>query len=39
MMGVYGFGTTHAKTLILHKENPNLGRKVQVIIVKEKLGF
>lgn len=39
MKGVYGVGTTHAKTLILHKENPMMGRKIQVIIVKEKLGF
>lgn len=39
MKGVYGVGTTHAKTLILHKENPMMGRKIQVIIVNEKLGF
>jgi L-lactate utilization protein LutC len=39
MNKVYGFGTTHAKTLILHQENPMLGRKVRVIIVKEHLGF
>ncbi|WKZ30412.1 MAG: lactate utilization protein [Candidatus Dojkabacteria bacterium] len=39
MKGVYGMGTTHAKTLILHKENPFMGRKITVIIVKEKLGF
>lgn len=39
MKGVYGYGTTHAKTLILHKENPNMGRKVLVILVKENLGF
>jgi len=39
MMGVYGVGTTHAKSLILHKENPMMGRKIYVIIVKEKLGF
>lgn len=39
MMGVYGIGTTHAKTLILHKENPMMGRKIYVILVKEKLGF
>lgn len=39
MKGVYGFGTTHAKTLILHQENPGMGRKVHVIIVKESLGF
>jgi len=39
MKEVYGFGTTHAKTLILHKENPMMGRKVQIIIVNEHLGF
>lgn len=36
---LYGVGTTHAKTLILHRENPMLGRKVYVIIVQESLGF
>lgn len=39
MKEVYGFGTLHAKTLILHKENPALGRKVHVIFVEEDLGF
>ncbi len=39
MKGVYGVGTTHAKTLILHKENPMMGRKIYVIVVNEKLGF
>jgi L-lactate utilization protein LutB len=39
MKKVYGFGTTHAKTVILHKENPMMGRKVNVVIVKEVLGF
>jgi hypothetical protein len=39
MKGVYGFGTLHAKTLILHKENPALGRQVHVIFVEEDLGF
>lgn len=39
MKGVYGVGTTHAKSLILHKENPMMGRKIHVILVKEKLGF
>lgn len=39
LMGVYKMHTTYAKTLILHKENPNLGRKVLVILVKEDLGF
>jgi L-lactate utilization protein LutC len=39
MKEVYGYGTLHAKTLILHKENPALGRKVHVVIVNERLGF
>ncbi|MBI5004228.1 lactate utilization protein [Candidatus Kaiserbacteria bacterium] len=39
MKEAYGFGTTHAKTLILHRENPSMGRKVNVIIVDETLGF
>lgn len=39
MKKVYGFGTTHAKTLILHKENAMMGRKIHVIIVNESLGF
>lgn len=39
MKEVYGFGTLHAKTLILHKENPGMGRKVHVLFVKEDLGF
>ena len=39
MKGLYGQGTMHAKTLILHRENPKYGRKVRVIIVKENLGF
>ena len=39
MKDAYGFGTTHAKTLILHKENPSFGRKIHVVIVDEKLGF
>lgn len=39
MQKVYGFGTTYAKTVILHKENPMMGRKVLVILVKENLGF
>jgi L-lactate utilization protein LutB len=34
-----GYGTLHAKTLILHKENPAMGRKVHVILVNEDLGF
>ena len=39
MKGVYGFGTFHAKTLILHKENPAMGRSIHVILVNEVLGF
>ena len=39
MKGVYGFGTLHAKTLIMHKENPAIGRKIHVLFVKEDLGF
>lgn len=39
MNKVYGFGTFHAKTLILHKENPAMGRRIIVLLVKEKLGF
>lgn len=39
MKSAYGYGTMLAKTLILHKENPAMGRKVYVIIVNEKLGF
>ena len=35
----YGINTTWAKTLILHRENPMMGRKVKVLIVKENLGF
>jgi len=39
LMSVYNTHTTHAKTLILHKENSMMGRKITVILVKEKLGF
>ena len=39
MKEAYGYGTTHSKTLILHKENPAMGRKVHVLIVEEDLGF
>jgi LUD domain len=35
----YGYGTLLAKELILHAENPKMGRKVHVIFVDEKLGF
>ncbi len=39
MKKVYGFGTLRAKTLILHKENQAMGRKVHVLLVEENLGF
>jgi hypothetical protein len=39
MKAAYGFGTMRAKTLILHKENPPMGRKVHVLLVEEQLGF
>ena len=35
----YKSHTMKNKTVILHSENPYMGRKVHVIIVKEKLGF
>lgn len=34
-----GYGTTESKTLILHRENPAIGRNVHVLIVNESLGF
>ncbi len=39
IQALYKIDTTYAKTLILHKENPSLGRKVHVLLVEEKLGF
>jgi L-lactate utilization protein LutC len=39
MKKAYGFGTAHSKTLILHKENPMMGRKVRIIFVNQHLGF
>lgn len=39
MKEVYGYGTMHMKTLILHGENPAIGRNVHVIFVDEVLGF
>lgn len=39
MKEAYGYGTLHAKTLILHKEHPGMGRKVHILLVKEDLGF
>lgn len=39
LMAATGVHTVHAKTLILHRENPNMGRKVRILLVKESLGF
>jgi L-lactate utilization protein LutC len=39
MKKAMGYGTTYAKTLLLHKELSAMDRKFHVIIVKEKLGF
>lgn len=39
MKSVYGYGSSHSKTTVLHKESPGLGRKIRVIIVNESLGF
>jgi hypothetical protein len=39
MQKVYGTGTKHNKTLLLHGESEITGRKITVMIVKEKLGF
>lgn len=39
MQKVYGMGTKHNKTLLLHGESTFTGRKITVIIVKEVLGF
>lgn len=36
---VYGVHTMQSKTLIFHRENPAMGRKVRVILVREELGF
>jgi hypothetical protein len=35
----FGIDTMRAKTLILHREHPMMGRKVHVLIVNEQLGF
>ncbi len=35
----YGTGTSWNKSLILHNENPHMGRTVRVIFVEEVLGF
>jgi L-lactate utilization protein LutB len=39
MKSVLGFGTMQTKTVVLHRENPMMGRKVYVIIVDQSLGF
>ena len=39
VMNEYKIHTMFSKTLILHKENPMLGRTVKIILVKEELGF
>ena len=39
LQSIYHIDTTYAKTLILHKENPTLGRHVHVLIITEPLGF
>ena len=39
IMEKYNMHTQHSKSVILHKENAMMGRKVHVIIVKESLGF
>lgn len=38
-MSAYNSHTMNSKTLILHKENPMMGRNVRIILVKEQLGF
>lgn len=38
-MNAYNSHTMNTKTLILHKENPMMGRNVKIILVKEQLGF
>lgn len=39
VMNAYKMHTMNTKTLILHKENPMMGRNVKIILVKEPLGF
>ncbi|MDB5266639.1 MAG: lactate utilization protein [Parcubacteria group bacterium] len=39
LLAQYGVHTMNSKTLIFHKENPMMQRKVTVILVEEKLGF
>ena len=38
-MNAYKMHTMNTQTLIMHKENPMMGRNVKVILVKESLGF
>ena len=38
-MNAYKMHTMNTKTLIMHKENPMMGRNVKVLLVKESLGF
>lgn len=39
MQQKYGVGTQWNKTLVLHNENPHMGRIVRVLFVEEVLGF
>lgn len=39
MQKLYGMGTQHNKTTVLHGESPMMNRSATVILVKEKLGF
>ena len=39
MKSLYGMGTHHSKTVILHYENPAMKRNVKLILVNEKLGY
>lgn len=39
MMEKYGYGTSLNKIVIFKNENPRMGRKVRIILVKEDLGF
>lgn len=39
MMDLYGSGTMVSKIVVFKRENPHMGRKVTMIIVKEALGF
>jgi len=39
MKSLYGNGTQVSKIVIFRKENPMMGRKINVLLVKEELGF